>query len=210
MIIHRKSETGFGHLAALLMMIILALVGFTGWYVWQQKNSKENINSYEECAKSGNPIQESYPSVCRTKDGRVFTQSLPDSYGYLEIKEWGVRFKKTTLTQDAEYVIKDEHILNLSTKTYAIKAGNSCGANNDFYATGYVVRGKAGYVPNGLKKGMEDYGDDVKKIGEYYFLWIGPQAPCANPEVAANLEAMNMYQPALAELANNIEAEPVH
>ncbi len=35
------------------------------------------ITNFEECAAAGNPIMESYPPRCMTKDGRSFTQDVP-------------------------------------------------------------------------------------------------------------------------------------
>jgi hypothetical protein len=32
--------------------------------------------TYEECVAQGNPVQESYPAVCVTKDGTRFTQEV--------------------------------------------------------------------------------------------------------------------------------------
>lgn len=39
------------------------------------------ITNFEECAAAGNPIMESYPAQCRTKDGRLFVQELPPQTG---------------------------------------------------------------------------------------------------------------------------------
>lgn len=35
------------------------------------------ITNFEECAAAGNPVMESYPSRCMTKDGRSFMQDIP-------------------------------------------------------------------------------------------------------------------------------------
>lgn len=44
--------------------------------VWKyQKTSKiQNISTFEECAKAGYPIMESYPEQCKTPNGRNFTK----------------------------------------------------------------------------------------------------------------------------------------
>ena len=34
------------------------------------------VASFEECAQGGNPIMESYPRQCRTKDGQSFTETI--------------------------------------------------------------------------------------------------------------------------------------
>ena len=40
------------------------------------------ITNFDECAQAGNPVMESYPRQCRTKDGRTFVEDIsqvPDS-----------------------------------------------------------------------------------------------------------------------------------
>ena len=36
------------------------------------------ITNFEECAAAGNAVMESYPRQCRSKDGHVFVEELPD------------------------------------------------------------------------------------------------------------------------------------
>ncbi len=61
-----------------LVLATLILVGIAGgkYYIDQQK--LKAINDFESCAAAGNPIQESYPAVCRTSDGISFTQVLSE------------------------------------------------------------------------------------------------------------------------------------
>jgi hypothetical protein len=37
----------------------------------------DGIDSFEDCARAGYPIAESYPEQCFTPDGRSFTRSIP-------------------------------------------------------------------------------------------------------------------------------------
>lgn len=52
--------------------IVVLLVA--GYFFQQYKISQ--INSFDECAKAGYPIMESYPARCATPDGRTFTQEI--------------------------------------------------------------------------------------------------------------------------------------
>lgn len=58
-----------------IILIVLAVIGIVAmiWFAWL-KPSRENssVNTYKECVAAGNPVQESYPSVCVTKDGKRF------------------------------------------------------------------------------------------------------------------------------------------
>lgn len=66
-----------------LLLIALVIVGglfFALFYV-RGESAQLSINSFQECVAAGNPIMESYPEQCRTKDGRLFVneeQSVPD------------------------------------------------------------------------------------------------------------------------------------
>ena len=60
-----------------ILLIIVSV--FAGSLLYQNKQLKDQlkINSFEDCAKAKNSlIQESYPPVCVTKDGRRFTQNV--------------------------------------------------------------------------------------------------------------------------------------
>lgn len=39
-------------------------------------DAKNNVSSYDECIAQNNLIQESYPAICRTPDGKSFTQDI--------------------------------------------------------------------------------------------------------------------------------------
>lgn len=60
---------------AKLILIVLAIVGLAVvvWVAWLKPSHEDStINSYKSCAEAGNPILDSYPSVCITKDGKRF------------------------------------------------------------------------------------------------------------------------------------------
>jgi len=52
---------------AVIVAILLALAIATPFLPWNKRPA-----SYEECAKQGNPILDSYSSVCVSKDGQHF------------------------------------------------------------------------------------------------------------------------------------------
>lgn len=66
-----------GFIPILFILIIGVLsVGIVGGVYYYSLQKDKKINSFEECAKVGNPIQESSPRICRTKDGRQFIEDL--------------------------------------------------------------------------------------------------------------------------------------
>ena len=55
---------------ALALLVIGVVVA--GWLVWKHVRTSDTVNTYRECVDAGNPIQEKYPQVCVTKDGKRF------------------------------------------------------------------------------------------------------------------------------------------
>lgn len=56
----------------LVFLVLIVAMGFIG-YTYMQQRSYAHITTYEECAKAGYPILESYPPRCMTPDGKSFT-----------------------------------------------------------------------------------------------------------------------------------------
>ena len=63
-------------LLILAIIVIVIIVGFLAWWQFIREVPKP-ITNFEECAAAGNPVMESYPRQCRTKDGRNFVEILP-------------------------------------------------------------------------------------------------------------------------------------
>lgn len=64
-------------IAAVVSLVFGAAAGYwLGYDIGFEKAADEGISSFAECAARNNIIQESYPSVCRTKDGRSFIEPV--------------------------------------------------------------------------------------------------------------------------------------
>ncbi|HUS26437.1 MAG TPA: hypothetical protein VMY99_03755 [Nevskiaceae bacterium] len=65
-------------LSKIILLVLAAIgIGVVIWLAWiRPSRASSSINSYDACAKAGNEIQESYPPVCVTKDGRRFVQPV--------------------------------------------------------------------------------------------------------------------------------------
>lgn len=63
-----------------LGLVLSALVIGVFFLYYKEVSVSENlvISSYEECVEAGNPVQESYPSVCTTEDGQTFSQEISE------------------------------------------------------------------------------------------------------------------------------------
>ena len=71
----QKGQSGSAHVIIIAILTVV-LVGALGVLLWQNVINKPaaTVNSYAECVKSaGSMLQESYPEVCVTSDGKRFT-----------------------------------------------------------------------------------------------------------------------------------------
>jgi len=63
----------------IIFVLILIIFLFTAFLIWNQKKIEKSIagvSNFEECAAKGYPILESYPSQCKTPDGRTFIEDI--------------------------------------------------------------------------------------------------------------------------------------
>lgn len=70
-------------------VVILVFVGVASGFFFLLKGDAiapviQNITSFEECAKT-NPVMESYPRQCSTKDGKHFTEDIGNELSKLDL-----------------------------------------------------------------------------------------------------------------------------
>jgi hypothetical protein len=72
----RLNQTGSGIVEVLLIIVVVAILGFAGWLIWhdRQSTTQTSVNSFADCQKAaGSKLLESYPEQCVTKEGQTFT-----------------------------------------------------------------------------------------------------------------------------------------
>src|SRR5690242_14404287 len=101
---HEKKELAIGK----TLILIFLVVGVAGvvWLAWfHPLPFKSTVHSYQDCIDAGNPVQETYPETCTTKDGKHFTNEAQRKR--LTITEWDVRFPIPASIQNLSYTIGD-------------------------------------------------------------------------------------------------------
>ena len=68
----------------MISLTLVAIIGFSvsafaGYNIGYDHGTKKNINTFEECAAAGYPVQESYPERCSLPGGRSFTKDISQS-----------------------------------------------------------------------------------------------------------------------------------
>lgn len=176
----KKLQSGFTVVEGLLILVIVGLLGGTGWYVWSSnKQVNKNLDSATNTSQSSPTAK----------------KASPVSQQDFVIKEWGVHAKiLTPLT--LEYRMTDGNIAaDFSSKELDASA-DSC---VDGGYGGFIVREKANEdhhagddgAPTGqtaaeyaktLKPG--DYGH----VGDYYFFYTAPQGACSADKHSQDLQ----------------------
>lgn len=59
---------------AIGLLVILVAVG--AWYLITRSSPAPLVTTFEECVVAGNPVMESYPRQCNTKDGKHFVEDI--------------------------------------------------------------------------------------------------------------------------------------
>jgi eight-cysteine-cluster-containing protein len=60
------------------VLVILGMIVYGLAPKMQASVPQPIITNFQECAAAGNPVMESYPEQCRTADGRLFVNDVPD------------------------------------------------------------------------------------------------------------------------------------
>ena len=88
-----RNQKGFTTVEGLLILVIVAIIGGTGYYVYHsQKQTDKTLDSAANTSQS---------AVNQKTTAAKTTQAA--STGYLVIKEWGVKFKEDSSSTDAYY-----------------------------------------------------------------------------------------------------------
>ena len=194
------NQKGFTPVMGLLIVAIVAIIGFAGWYVYiSVSNTKKTMNSTVDSVPT--PQKPTKKSSAPTNNSQT---------KYLVITEWGVKIPLNSGISDAVYSgysIEGSQILNdegeiifaISKKTFLDISG-SCNE-----AGGLLSRYKN---PSTQIKGFEQtyqqrYGNSAIKIGDFYYYLVGPQSACgirvnnnANPSFAQQTAATQAFSQA--------------
>lgn len=94
-----QTQRGFGAVGTVAIVLILAVLAFAGWYVWQKNSNKKDTNKPNGQTSQNQNNDTKKPDEQKPVD--------PTEGGkYLVITEWGVRFPLSAqLQNDVDYGI---------------------------------------------------------------------------------------------------------
>lgn len=208
----RLDQRGFTAWEALLIAVVVGVVGFTGFFVWQsqrevnktyddapkaqdppayEKNSTQQ--DFENCKKAeGSRMLETYPEQCITKDGKTYITSAltatqeENSKNYLVISQWGIKLDTTNENDSFLYALgsglRDESVMIGTSDSE--KLGSSCVVAQN--GVGGVVRSTT-ILPAEMGSRPSPLNDE-KPINGYYYYYGHPQARCSDASSTADRE----------------------
>ncbi|MGH7241764.1 MAG: hypothetical protein ACREGB_05700 [Candidatus Saccharimonadales bacterium] len=188
----KLNQSGFAAIEILLVLILLAILGFTGFYVYNaQHNSDKSLNAANKAASKIATVKK---PTANGKDG----PGLGDSQQYLTIKEWGIRapysgslhltYKIESLGGEAG----DPQVYAAAFTSTELGDSQACEAGG-----GTIERASADTVLDeaGTTGATASKFYPVKQIGSYYYVYRHPQAQCSddsatNQQTATEVSAL--------------------
>lgn len=175
------SQAGFSVVEAVITVVIIGIIGVTGWFVFQHNRTK-----LSGASSNGEPTKQTTTQTTQTG-------------ATLDITEWGVHMTLGSTTASMYYLIKpdDPNVAYVSLHTVSGIAPD-CAA--DKVSLGAIVR-----ETPAQKQSAPDATFSVKgtiQIGSYWYGYTTPQAVCiaTDAQSAAVLHALPKYN--LQELIN--------
>lgn len=165
---------GFSPIEIVLVVAVVLFLGFVGWRVWEAKKDKGNADQ-------------------NTQQNQQSNESKGEEY--VTITEWGVRFKPVEGLTGVEYG-KESNFIDgyVFTTAELVGLNQNCSINSENFS-GLGVLERVKQLPD-----RQEYESIVKQIGEYSYLYWGPQAICAG-----NSERFFDIKKLLKESLSNLE-----
>lgn len=198
----KLGQKGFNIVHAMLAVLVVGLIVGTGWYVWQSKSKTDKtlsdttqgagdavkkdslINTFAECANAGNPVQESFPEVCTTKDGKRFVNDAKSAQQYVIVKEWGIRIPLTDETTDLAYHYTKNDVYESVSFTFTrLQDAGICKTDVGVSLTRNKTENKPPYDISNPQS--------IAKAGDYYYYPAYGGSPCYDD---TNVEQMKVVK----------------
>lgn len=164
----KLNSKGFSHLEILLIIIVVVLVGGAGFYYF--------TNQRKETSQSATQTVQQVP--------QPQSQNQAAQAKYLEITEWGVKFKLTENIQDAYYDANVSTKMDaFSLRTHSLDTEPDCKNGSQPIVTIFRVGKDAkDDAVEGDKTYAETMASQGTTIGDYFYFTQGAQYGCAQTE----------------------------
>ena len=129
-----KNQKGFSVVHAILIVIIVGILGFAGWYVWDSNQKNKPQDRLHDSVKRSEPRTALTP-----------TTAPASSQKYIVIKEWGVKIPENNGKTISYRIQEDKNLADFVSSEQKALGGN-CGQYT--HSRAHVYRSENGATPN--------------------------------------------------------------
>ncbi len=181
-------QRGFSVVEVVLIFVIIGILGFTGWFVW---NSQKKINAtLDDSSKGSSTVVATKKAITPTTNNSTQT---PTS-NYLTIKEWAVKFEIPSSIKNMSYSILNGAVWFESSDLSSLAGGTKC-------SLGLMER----VDPSST---METGAVKIKHVGNYDYWYGGPQQACLPESTATMTTVKTSDYPSSALQTKVVDAMP--
>lgn len=171
-----KSQSGIAHLTLIGLVLVFAIVGFTGWRVWQvRQDNKKSANQSDSASQSTSSSKPKEKIEDKNKLPEGFVEYTNQEYGFKFAypKEWGeVGLKKDDTTGSRGYTLdmtfsEQEKIkAGILSKDFEWATDAGCNVKLGFWPSNGLDKIKANYPNGDSKYNNETYKTTIKVLKE--------------------------------------------
>ena len=172
-----NKQSGFGiAIIIIIVVVVLAILGYAGYRVYNSQTSKPTGTS--------NTTTSNNQTNGNTQSSNTQTNNTQNTATYLDIKELGIKIKLSDGIKDAAYSYSAP-----TSQTYATFGGSAYFSTQtliDEDAACVSSKGPLGAIvkiagnTDGFGNVLTADNNTVFKLGNNYYRYEAPQAPCSN------------------------------
>lgn len=178
----KLNQNGFSAVEAILILIILGILGFTGWFVYHSQNAADKTYSSTDTSTAPKPTKTTAKTPTKPK-------AEAPAQSYLTFTEWGVKLPLSGALADARYEdITSAYSFPYSTMQVIVPATvtDTCkGA-----VVGWIQR-----VPDNVSQALDMAHTH---LGSYNYDYLYPQDCTVNQNTGASA----LFQQAVQKIAS--------
>ena len=202
----RLNQKGFTAIEGLLILVILAIVGGTGYFIYHsnQKTSDTLSSSAKIAQSSPSKITKKKSSASPQTSAKSSTSTSP-AQTYLTITQWGVQIPLSSAISDALYVYYGQSGTDDSGKNTYGSVFLSTKSYDTSYPKCSVETGAGPSIIGSIVRYAASSGVGTV-IGNYSYAFVPPQASCEADSSAGQQQQATQMQAAFATAAKSIKA----